>query len=87
MTPEQTFNIIAPVKLHRQRAYLLRRKGCPRHIIAHPADTVTAVITAVVGHKDLKQRYTAAVPRKSMADARSVAVAHPLAVICPFRSR
>ena len=54
-TQKQSFNIISPVKLHRQPAYLLRGKGSPFYIIGCTIDTVFAVIDTLIRKKNLQK--------------------------------
>ena len=66
---EKALDIIPSVKLHRQSAHLIRREGSPRQIIGAAADTILAIIDALVGEKKLEQRDAPSIRRKAVADA------------------
>ena len=48
-TQKQSFNIVAPVELHRKGADLLWCKGGPGNVIAAPVQAIFAVMNTFVG--------------------------------------
>lgn len=50
-TQEKPFNIISPVKAHRQFTDLLRGKGCSRNIVAAPVLAILTIVDTVMDNK------------------------------------
>jgi hypothetical protein len=65
---EETFDIIAAIKMYSEIHYLLHLKGSTFDVIALAGDAVGAVKNAVIREQDLKKRNTAAIFGIGMAD-------------------
>ena len=72
---KKALDIIAPVELHRQTAYLVRRKSRARHVVGTAVDTVPAVINTLIRKKDLQKGNASPVRREAVAQARVNGVA------------
>ncbi|EKD61409.1 MAG: hypothetical protein ACD_54C00251G0001 [uncultured bacterium] len=87
---KQPLDVIAPVKLQRQRHHFLNRKPRAFDIGRHPIDAIGAVKDAEIRHQDLQQRNAAPVRRIGMADAaapcRANATLAGIALFSPRRS-
>ena len=73
---EESFDVIAPVKIERELDHFFRREARARHIARNAIDAVKAVVDAVVREQYFQQRHAAAI--------RRVAVANPCPVVDPM---
>ena len=75
-TQKQTFDIISPVKFDSKFHKLADTESSSSQIVAASVDAVGAIVNAVVGKHDFKQRHTTPVLGKTVANAPACCAAN-----------
>ena len=75
-TQKQSFDVVSPVKFNGEFHKFANTESSPAQVVAASVDAVGAIVNAVVGKHDFKQRHTTPVLGKTVANAPACCAAN-----------